>query len=471
LTHKPALQQSGSTTTQTLQAQSIADAVRAHGSRETVSFHTPGHKGASDLFQQPLVADTDLTELPGLDDLSAPTGVLASLQRRAAALFGSSQSLISVNGASAGLIAAICASVPLGSRLLVPVNCHRSVISGLVAGGQDPLWYEPQWNDNWSMHGAVDASVIRAHLKEDADIAAVVVTSPTYGGSISDIQSIAKICKQRGVALIVDEAHGAHNFLVPNAVTAGADVVIHSLHKTLPALTQSGLIHVSPDSLISAQSIKECLNLVQTSSPSYVVLSSIDSTITWLGTSSGLSRIGDISLLAEKIKSMLLASGRLELFADGLTDAAHILVRSPHHSGRAVFDAFFAAGIGAEAVIGDGVLLLLGAGSSEDDLFELSDRLPIVLNALEKPGSSTRPTRNRTQPALHVMNPRAAFFAKSEYVSPQSAEGRIAAECFAPCPPGLPVIIPGQRITKESLSLCGKPEFKVVIESSIQGDK
>ena len=260
----------------------LLDKLLGHSEKGPYPMHMPGHKRVpgtlGDIFK------IDMTEAEGLDDLHHPEGILKEAQERAAALRGAAQTFFLVNGSTGGILAAVsaCFGPGRGRRLLMARNCHRSVYHSAVLERLDTAYLVPQLicaPKGTVIAGAVDPEDVAAALEKYEDIGAVCITSPTYDGVVSDIAAIAKIVHEKGIPLIVDEAHGAHFGFHPafpeSAVEQGADIVVQSLHKTLPALTQSALLHLN-GSLVSAGRIQRYLDIYQTSSPSYVLMASID---------------------------------------------------------------------------------------------------------------------------------------------------------------------------------------------------
>ncbi|MCL1835062.1 MAG: aminotransferase class I/II-fold pyridoxal phosphate-dependent enzyme [Oscillospiraceae bacterium] len=239
-------------------------------------MHMPGHKRDGALFPG-LPYSIDITEIEGFDDLHNPSGVLLETAQLAAALYGSDQAFLLVNGSTAGILAAIGALAERGDRILCQEGSHRSVANAASLFGLDVVWLEALKDEASGIAlGATPGSVARA-LAEHSGIKLVVVTSPTYEGAVSDLPAIAAAAHERGVPLLVDSAHGAHlgfsGGFPENAVKSGADAVVMSLHKTLPALTQCSLLHVRRE---HAPGIARMLSILQTSSPSYALMSSID---------------------------------------------------------------------------------------------------------------------------------------------------------------------------------------------------
>ena len=248
-----------------------------------VPFHMPGHK--RQMAPAPgLPFSVDLTEITGADDLHAAEGILRQAMERTAALFGAARTWYLVNGSTCGNLAAILSCTEYGDELLAAVNCHRSVRHAAELRGLTVHPLELPVLENGQLYGSADPLQILRQLRIYPKTKAVIVTSPTYEGVVSDIGTIARICHEEGKLLIVDQAHGAHFGLFPeggfpeSAVRLGADLVIESAHKTLPSLTQTALLHLTAEGEkhLSQERIEHMLDIVETSSPSYILMSSLD---------------------------------------------------------------------------------------------------------------------------------------------------------------------------------------------------
>lgn len=394
-----------------------------------------------------------MTELPGLDDLSNPQGVLLALEKRIASIWGTRSSFISTNGASACLIASLLAVAQHGRKfILMPRNAHRSLITGMVLSGLDPLWYEPAWVAEAGFWGAAAVEDIERSLHHSHDdLAAVVVVSPTYAGHLSRIGLISPLCKKYGVPLIVDEAHGSHMTFAGtpeySAIDSGADIVVHSLHKTMTALTQTGLLHRTTDALDDSR-LRLCLAMAQSTSPSYLLLQSIENCVTTVesGYEQQLERIGRLSEKLRQCLSLGIASG------DDRTSPTHVYL--PSSNPEALFAELMEMGVTCEAVLGDGVLMLLGWSTSEGDI----ERAVLALQQLsEERQKEMVSSRFHNKPPLpeQVLSPRQAFLLPSHLIPTDECHGRLAADCIAPCPPGYPLVVPGKRLDADTVSqLC-----------------
>jgi arginine decarboxylase len=448
-----------------------------HLAKERVSFHTPGHKGRSQSsvngggeWQSTRL---DLTELPGLDDLSHPTGPLLELENRIARVFGAESSLISCNGASAGIVAATLLVAQRGSAVLVPRNCHRAIVNGLVLSGLNPVWYEPFWDCQWGLWGAVELASLEAAIERELahQLTAVWVVSPTYGGTISPIGSIANLCHKHNLPLIVDEAHGAQllteETVVQSALANGADIVVHSFHKHLGALTQTGAVHLGLNGVqqfgFEKEELRSHLNLVQSTSPSYLLLRSIDAMVTSLENGDAQTAIEKVTALSLKLRQTLLSQPGVLLYEpQSNLSPFHILFRL---CGRPIDDvqkSLSDAGIFAETTLGEGILLMLGIGSTDSDLQALEEVLAASIDPAAPPVQSSL-SLQKPEPITQVLGPREASLAPCTRISKFRTIGLVAAECVAPCPPGWPLLVPGQMIGEQDVKNLHLDSLRVVI--------
>ena len=248
----------------------------AHG---IYPMHMPGHKRNERFMPPGFPYDIDITEIHDFDDLHDPQGVLLETSKLAADLYGSLEAFILVNGTTVGILAAIGSQTERGEKFLAVNNCHWSTPNAAKLFGLEVEYIKPEVDDVSEIACSVTPESIKAALRNNPDIKVVIITSPTYEGVVSDIASIADVVHDSGGILIVDGAHGAHfgfsEAFPKSATTLGADIVVVSLHKTLPALTQCSLLHVCSERINSSK-LKEMLSILQTSSPSYVLMASVD---------------------------------------------------------------------------------------------------------------------------------------------------------------------------------------------------
>ena len=460
----------GSNTRKSGHGRQLLAAVNKHLATEKVSFHTPGHKGRLALDIDSSTFACDLTEVPGLDELANPSGVLQNLQERIAKSFGARQSFISTNGASAALTAAILACASRGKKILLPVNVHRSAINALVLSGLEPIWYEPEWLSNWNSWGATSAEILKELIaKYEPELACVLVCSPNYAGVLSDIAGIAAVCKSSNRPLIVDEAHGAHlssaSGYPASALESGADLVVHSLHKTLTAPTQTGLLHLGKNSSASAFELQSALNLLQSSSPSYLFMLGIEQVLSDL--EAGLAERAN--RLASQLRSRMAELREISfLQTQNRQDPLHILLNHRCFSANDFNQILQEKGIYSETTLGNGVLLLLGLASNEVDL----DLLLSALGAISATGEAYENAASKPVAAKQVLSPRQAYFAESITLKAEQAVGKIACDWVAPCPPGYAIVAPGQEISSESIKFLGDDTVIRVVKNyqPLEGD-
>ena len=242
-------------------------------------MHMPGHKRNIELLGEKLPYKIDVTEIDGFDDLHHASGIIKNIEEKAKKIYESKRSFILVNGSTCGILAGIRAIVNFKDKVLVARNCHKSVYNAIEINGLDPIYMLPKIGED-GIDRNIDCNEVEEKLKENKDIKLVILTSPTYEGVISNIKSIVEIAHRYNVPVLVDEAHGAHLRFMENlsdkeALKGGADIVIQSLHKTLPALTSTALLHIQGD-LVKEENVARELAIFETSSPSYILMSSIE---------------------------------------------------------------------------------------------------------------------------------------------------------------------------------------------------
>lgn len=249
-------------------------------------YHMPGHKRNMENFPMKECYGIDITEIDGFDDLHNPEGILRDVMDRAAGLFGAETYLL-VNGSTGGILSAVSAAVRRGDTLLMARNCHKAAYHAVYLNGCRTRYIYPSFLETYGICGSISPESVEKELKGYLEIQAVFLTSPTYDGIVSDVKTIVKMAHLHRIPVIVDEAHGAHFSLdtrfPEDAVSCGADIVIHSIHKTLPALTQTALLHVQGE-LVDRERLRRFLKIYQTSSPSYILMSGIEQCISILET-------------------------------------------------------------------------------------------------------------------------------------------------------------------------------------------
>lgn len=422
----------------------------AHVEGVQIPLHVPGHKQGRLLpgdFGTWLgaAAKLDLTELPGLDNLHLPQGCILESQARVARHYGARHCYYSVNGSTAAVMAALMAVAGEGGKVLFLNSPHLSAWRALMLADAQAVFAPVTFDPVQLAEQAPDGHGL-AEVLQGEDFHCVFVTSPTYTGGIADVRQITEIAHAYGVPVIVDEAHGAHLGLVsglpPNSVQAGADVVIHSVHKMLPGLTQTAWM-LCQGSLVDPEAIGQMLSLLQSTSPSYLLLASLDAVQAWLSTkAAGVLEQGLKSLQLLSDLPHRLRANRRDVFRDwvvtGNLEQSQVLQRE-----------FAQRGVAVEYADAFGVLSIFGLDAATRELVVYRDVVetwlmdaPVGDGALAKGVFALLSEQRRTNLSL-----RKAYFGPKTWLAAKDAVGRLCAHPIAPYPPGVPVLWPGQEIT------------------------
>lgn len=441
----------------------IYDKLKKYSSHGIYPFHMPGHKGGrKGIFPQ--VLPMDITEIDGFDNLHQPTGIIAQAQAMAAKTFGAEESFFMVNGSTGGILAAILSACKDGEEVLVARNCHRSVYSAIALSGAKPIYIQPGIVDA-TVAGGISPDVVEKLLEEHPKIRLIVLTSPTYEGFTSDIEAISRIVHKKAERiLVVDEAHGAymkfHSYFPKTALEQGADLVIQSLHKTLPSPTQTAILHMQGNR-VNKTLLKQCISMVETFSPSYLFLAAMDQCRQWLDTE-GKQAFSDYVGKLEQFRKEVEGLKQIRLWGKELCGVANIhdvdlgkLVFylpfsqwSGERLGRHLLEQY---GLQMELCSISHVVAMTSPADTEDGFI----RLAKALKEIEKEMAVSNLRNNENLSSLPLpeveMTPRQAFFAEKEEVSLQLSVGEVCGEFIIPYPPGIPLLVPGERISKEIL--------------------
>ena len=257
----------------------LLEKLEKYYNEDYLPMHMPGHKRNVKLLGEKLPYKIDITEIDGFDDLHHAEEIIKNIEDKARKIYESKRSFLLVNGSTCGILAGIRSIVNFGDKILVARNCHKSVYNAIEINGLNPIYMLPKIGKD-GIDRNIDSNEVEEKLKENKDIKLVILTSPTYEGVISDVSSIVSIAHKYNVPVLVDEAHGAHlrfmnDICYKEALNSGADIVIQSLHKTLPALTSTALLHIQGD-LVKEENVARELSIFETSSPSYILMCSIE---------------------------------------------------------------------------------------------------------------------------------------------------------------------------------------------------
>lgn len=473
---------------------SIIRAMCHYASRKPVRMHMPGHKGKKAFSSDPQPEPTpewatrlldefraiDMTESPGLDNLHYPTGCIREVEKKAEKLFGSSRTYLLVNGATSGVQASlIAARMTLGAGIVVlPRNVHKSMVTAMAMSGLEPAFVWPEFNPNLGGYLPLDEGRVERALEEassqGAKARAVLILNPTYCGFARDLTRIAEIVHSYGALLIVDEAHGTHfkvgKELPPSALECGADLVVHGAHKTTVAYTQTALLHVGKSTCERfpgiLSSVEEALRAVQTTSPSYLLMASLEQAIDVLGRDGGAWVNGGVTTARELTRRLSQIPGlsvvgydtRVPIPSGLLHDPCRILVNL---EGLDVTGPEAAKFLVQEKQVdpemtGPKHLLMIWTGADgqrevdavETAFRDLSARYFRETDCLVADDDPSCLMQEAPKPK-RVMGLRDAFLSVSEPVPIEEAVDRVSADTVVIYPPGSPLITPGEKFDRE----------------------
>ena len=455
----------------------IYDKLKDYSDSDYYGFHMPGHKRNLDMLKSTVPYKIDITEIEGFDDLHHADGILKEAQIRAARIYHADETHFLINGSTVGILSAIAGVTKKGDTILVARNCHKSVYHAIYMNELNPVYLYPEFNHCAQLNTEVSVDDVREALDKYPSIRAVGIVSPTYDGVVSDVEAIAEAVHEKGIPLIVDEAHGAHfgfhPYVPQNANTRGADIVIPSLHKTLPALTQTALLHIN-GSLASRKGVREYLRMLQSSSPSYVLMSSIDSCIDMLENRRKELFDPYVKML-EKMRGRLRQLKRLELVETENFDRSKIVISVRHadmSSKRLYRILLNEYHLQMEMVAGTYILAMTSIGDTEDGMERLARALKEIDaqadermrsgNCLEETpriigASLPRPEVVYNSSVMENMLDEAAISAvpgsKVRRLPWRDSVGYISTEYAYLYPPGSPLIVPGERVSQEAADM------------------
>ncbi|MDR0273407.1 MAG: aminotransferase class I/II-fold pyridoxal phosphate-dependent enzyme [Clostridiales bacterium] len=413
--------------------------------QENYPFHMPGHKGNFFAF--------DITEIPKMDILSAPSGIIKNFQNKIAKKFFAEKSFFLVNGSSAGIVAAICACANEDTTVYVPRNAHVSLFNGLVFSGAKPVYFLPEITDD-GLYGGVSPEI----FNDITHGAVVFIVSPTYEGFVSDIAAIAKNVHARGGVLIVDEAHGAHfsfhDCFPKTAMQQGADIAVNSLHKTLPVISGCAVLHAQGNR-INFSRLQFFINAMQTTSPSYLMMANCDFVLHKLWNNPCLFEeyVSRLINLREELpcftdSAALRLSGSERIGNNAIVDVDDgklLFIESSVHTAEKISEIFSNEyKLQLEMAKGKHLLAITSVADTQEGFSQLEK----AVNGFNKTFNKII-KESVSLPIIlpeQVLSPRDAMQRESEEVPSSEAIGRISAEIITEYPPGIATVIPGERI-------------------------
>lgn len=441
----------------------IIEGLKDYLKENNIRFHMPGHKGKESLIEwNKLIPQIDVTEVSGTDNLHQPETIILESQRLASKTFGSKETFYSINGTTGGIYAAIASVTKPNDKVLVQRNCHKSVYNALIFNNLEAEYVHPVYDKENNIVTGVLVKDIEKKLKKNPDIKSVIITNPSYYGICSNIKEIADITHKYNMILIVDEAHGSHfqfsKKLPLTAIKAGADIVIQSTHKTLPAFTQSSMVHVN-SSRVDIKKLKKMMTMYQTTSPSYILMASLDIARGYMEDigSGKLDKL--IDYIENKVEYLNNIQGvkvfdqhyinksnifdfditKLLISVDGLNGKElEKILRRDYNIQLEMSDYFY--GLALCTVLDD-----------KEDIDKLVNAIKdISLNKKVKKSTINNFNINikhiepKKEMTLH-----SAFYKDKKEIELSKSKGQVSGGFIIPYPPGIPIICPGEIITSE----------------------
>lgn len=433
----------------------LYDKLEKYRQSDYYGFHMPGHKRNTRYFGEAIPYGIDITEIEGFDDLHHADGIIKTGEERAARLYKAEETHFLVNGSTVGILSAILGSTSRGDKILVARNCHKSVYHAMELQGLHPVYVYPEYEKSLQINGKIFPEKIEKILEEQPDIKAVMIVSPTYDGVVSDVEKIAEIVHQKKIPLIVDEAHGAHFGFHPyfpeNSNAKGADIVIHSVHKTLPSLTQTALIHIN-GKIVDRENVRRYLHMLQSSSPSYILMASIDRCMEFLE-KEGKEFFDMYVERIEKLRKELKSLQNLEILETEDFDRSKFIisVRNANLTSQALYNLLLEKyHLQMEMKAGTYVLAMTTVGDTQEGL----DRLAQALVEIDQNCGYQKKEIPLELPHLPLSCNSEEIMRKKqnneEFVSWKESVGKISTEYAYIYPPGIPLIVPGEIITQEA---------------------
>lgn len=470
----------------------LFEELKTYGESDFYPFHMPGHKRNPDSGFLSEMYKIDITEIDGFDNLHQAEGIIKNAQEKAASLYHSKETFYLINGSTVGILTSIAALSDRGKKLIMARNCHKAVYHGAFLNQLETEYIYPKMIEEFGISDGITAQQVEDKIQEiilregisDEQagklIAGIVVTSPTYDGILSDVNSIVKIAHNYGIPVIVDQAHGAHfgfhSAFPENAVSDGADLVIHSTHKTLPAPTQTALLHYN-SLLVSLETVKKYLRIYQSSSPSYVLMAGIDSCMDFVKRE-GQERLEqllisrkELSERSKELKKMKIYPSMLErginghdiskIFFQGTEEPGRLLisVRGSGFTGQQLYDVLRETyHLQMEMCASDYVIAILSMMDRKEGFDRLWKALSETDKLLTNTEKNTKEEKTQFPEYCHfqpdaVLKISDAYMAEEESVPLREAKGRIVSEFVNLYPPGIPLLVPGEKIDDKMIPM------------------
>lgn len=426
------------------------------------SFHTPGHKCGFSVFNRLL--SLDFTELPLTDSLYEAKGIIKKAEDSLSKLFGTQRSLFSCGGNTLCIQAMLRLAAPQGGKILCDRIVHRSAVSAMAMLGIEPIWIKRKFNSENRLFDMIDIDDIKDKLKSESDIKALYLTSPSYHGILQNIHLICEECKKHDIPVLVDNAHGSHLMFLGDdmhPLKQGADLVADSAHKTLPVLTGGAWLHINNEKFM--QNAKDAMALFGSTSPSYPIMASMDICADWLK-HRGKSEFLKLKRRVLSIKKLAKEKGFYVLHEKSDPLRISLGVWNFGITGNEFGDYLRNFKVEPEMCDENYVVLIPTPFNSGKDWQRLKNALKNVPKIYKKMENQGPDYLNFKMPMV-AKTIRESIMGESEIVNLENSEGRVAARIVCPCPPGIPVVMPGEKIgafEMEALKKYGISEIAVL---------
>lgn len=451
----------------------LYDYLSKYSDSDFYPFHMPGHKRSVESGFLSELYRLDITEIDGFDNLHQPESIIRDAQQRAAQLYQSEETYFLVNGSTSGIQSAVSAIAEYADKLIIARNCHKAVYNAAFFNRMELYYVYPKVVDEYDVAGEISAFDIENQIKAIINkeggeyskvrekIAGVVITSPSYDGIVSDVRAIAEVVHRYGLPLIVDQAHGAHFGLHPdypeNAVSQGADIVIHSVHKTLPAPTQTALIHRN-GGLISGEVLKKYLFAFQSSSPSYLLMAGIDEAVE-IASEQGADRLENLLQMRNEFMKRLEGCKFIKICP--MTEPGKLLisVKGSSITGQELYDILLERyHLQMEMASGSYVIAILTMMDTYEGISRLCEALLEIDQMVDEKSQMNASIKRFPILAMDFSPERKmslweAYSCGYTEVIFLESQGEIVADFVNLYPPGIPILVPGEEINKEFIDM------------------
>ncbi|RJS60998.1 aminotransferase class I/II-fold pyridoxal phosphate-dependent enzyme [Bacillus sp. PK3_68] len=434
----------------------LVDALQQHIKRQPLSFHVPGHKNGS-LWKEGLPAGFqnflayDVTEISGMDDLHSPEGCILKAEQLLTDLYNTRKSYFLINGSTVGNLAMVMSTCKEGDTVFVQRNSHKSIFHALKLARLNPVFLDPEYDSYVQSAGQVSLHTLTEAYNCFPAAKAVILTYPTYYGMAKEMEELIQLAKHHGSFVLVDEAHGPHFILQEpfpkTSLKSGADIVVHSAHKMLPAMTMGSYLHVQSEN-VPLEKLEFYLQALQSSSPSYPIMASLDMARAYLASVTAEDQ-AFIVHMREKLALQLYEKGIETVFPD---DPLKVLLRKPGYTGYELQKRLEDVNVYTELADPVQVLCTLPLVKQGDHTFlsHVEKRLSeIIIEERQSHVSNSTPILQQEKISPLVLPYTAQEKCQIEWIAVQESADRIAAETVIPYPPGIPLIISGEKISKE----------------------